>query len=237
MHDGILIIKTGSTLPALRQQGDFEDWIRAAIAPISAWVVDVEKGQPLPAVEEPSAVIVTGSPAMVSQRLPWSEQTAAWLAEAVAAATPILGICYGHQLLAHALGGRAGPNPNGREIGTVRVELNAAQARRDPLFEELPADFAAHVTHEESALKLPDSAVRLAYNGHEQNHAFRVGSSAWGVQFHPEFNAAITRGYIFHKRHDLYRERLAALDILRSVTETPHATRLLSRFAHMFVSP
>lgn len=234
MSNAILIVKTGSTLPALRHQGDFEDWIQAALAPAPVAVVDVEQGQPLPRPKQPRAVIVTGSPAMVSQRLAWSERTAAWLAQAVDAGTPVLGICYGHQLLAHALGGRAGPNPHGREIGTVTVELDTATARTDPLFGDLPAAFAAHVTHEESALELPAAAVRLAYNGHERHHAFRVGSCAWGVQFHPEFDAEITRGYIFHRRHVLYREHLAALDILRAVTETPVATAILSRFAALF---
>lgn len=234
MHSDILIVKTGSTLPALRHQGDFEDWIEAAIAPCPAQVVDVEEGQPLPGAQQPGAVIVTGSPAMVSQRLDWSERTAGWLADVVAANTPILGICYGHQLLAHALGGSAGPNPKGREIGTVNIDLDLHAAADDPLFGDLPASFAAHVTHLESALRLPAGAVRLAYNSHDMYQAFRFGRFAWGVQFHPEFDVDITRGYLFYRRHELYREGFGVLDILRAARQTPVATGVLRRFAELF---
>src|SRR5262245_61079370 len=96
-------------------------------------VAAVAQGDPLPAPESPAGVVVTGSSAMVSHREPWSELTAEWLARAVELGTPVLGICYGHQLLAHALGGAVGRNPRGREIGTVEVR-SLLPGQQDPLF-------------------------------------------------------------------------------------------------------
>ena len=119
----VLIVKTGETLPAIRERrGDFEDWIAAGmgLAREAVDVVEVHREHPLPDAAEPSGIVVTGSPALVTDREPWSERTAAWLRQVVEAGTPLLGICYGHQLLAHALGGRVEQSPRGREIGPSR---------------------------------------------------------------------------------------------------------------------
>jgi GMP synthase (glutamine-hydrolysing) len=150
----ILIIKTGSTLPSLlASKGDFEDWVLAGMGigddPVS--IVDVRDGSPLPAYNETSSVVITGSHSMVSDHDDWSERTAAWLAGAVERQIPILGICYGHQLLAYALGGKVGDNPNGHEYGTVEVRLNE-HARQDPLLGGLPNPLKLHVSHTQSVL-------------------------------------------------------------------------------------
>ncbi|MBK5943681.1 glutamine amidotransferase [Halorhodospira halophila] len=227
----IWVVKTGRTLPALRRQGDFEDWIGAGLGRAPWRTVDATAGPAsLPKPAHPAGIVVTGSPAMVSHREPWSEAAADWLAQAAGKDIPILGICYGHQLLAHGLGGHAGPNPRGREIGTVGVE-RLAPCADDPLFAPVPERFAAHVTHEESVLELPEGAVILAANGHDAHQAFRWGRHAWGVQFHPEFDTAITRGYIFHRRPDLRREGFDPRALYRQVAATPEATALLDRFA------
>jgi len=104
-----LIVKTGTTIPALRERrGDFEHWIAdgMGLARDEVDVVSPFEGEGLPGAASPPAVVVTGSPTMVSDREDWSERTAEWLADVVQRSTPVLGICYGHQLLAHALGGR-----------------------------------------------------------------------------------------------------------------------------------
>jgi GMP synthase (glutamine-hydrolysing) len=228
----MLIVKTGTTLPAIAERrGDFEAWI----APVVGWpeeevrVAPVYEGAPLPGPAEPGGVIVTGSAAMVSDKEPWSETTARWLAAAVAAGTPVLGICYGHQLLAHACGGRVGPNPRGREIGTVEVEF-APEAAGDALLGPLGRHQRFHTSHLESVLDLPDGATRLATTRLDPNHAFALGPRAWGVQFHPEFDADIMRGYLEGRRPQVEAEHLDVDALLAAVEETPEAPRLLHRF-------
>src|SRR5690606_2484463 len=119
--------------------------------------------------------VLTGSGAMVTDRLDWSEATAEWLRGAVAAGLPLLGICYGHQLLADALGGRVADHPDGREVGTIEVERLAA-ADGDALFDAAPARFRAHATHEQSVLELPPGAVALASSAHDANQAVRFAA-------------------------------------------------------------
>ena len=160
----LIILKTGSTLPTLlARKGDFTDWIVAGLDAGSAAVriVDAENGDALPAYDDVAGVVITGSHDMVTERQPWSERAAAWLPGLVERGIPTLGICYGHQLLAHALGGEVGDNPNGREFGTVTVDLTA-EAADDPLLGGLPARLPVQVCHTQSALTLPAGARRLA---------------------------------------------------------------------------
>jgi GMP synthase (glutamine-hydrolysing) len=144
----------------------------------------------------------------------------------------VLGICYGHQLLAHALGGEAGDHPQGAEVGTVTVTLDEAAAT-DALLRGLPAQFPAHAVHWQSALRLPEGAVRLAGNDHEPVHAFRAGAHAWGVQFHPEFDADVMRGYIDQLAGDLVRAGTNPAALREHVVPTDAAAGLLGRFARI----
>ena len=201
----LLIVKTGGTLPELRaQRGDYEEWIAAGtgFARGEVDVVAVAQGEPLPAPESPAGVVITGSSAMVSHCEPWSERTADWLARAVECDTPVLGICYGHQLLAHALGGEVGPNPRGREIGTVVVRA-LAPARRDALLGVWGEAEPAQVTHLESVLALPAGAVRLAESDLDPVQAFAASERAWGVQFHPEVTAGQIERWLVEDPEDV----------------------------------
>ena len=132
----LLIIKTGSTFPeTAKQWGDFEHWVLAGVSCVSinCQVLDVFAGMPLPLAESYSGVIVMGSHSMVTANLPWSVGLEKWLADAVVKEVPILGICYGHQLLAKALGGVVGFHPQGPEIGCFDIHVTQA-ALQDVLF-------------------------------------------------------------------------------------------------------
>ena len=227
----LLILKTGQTLAPLRAQGeDFEDWIRRGLGCRDVIVVDVAAGEALPPLASCRGIVVTGSPAMVTDRAPWSEHSADYLREAVERSVPVLGICYGHQLLAHALGGTVDYHPQGREIGTVDVRQTGA-VPDDPLFARLPLSFPAHATHSQSVMTLPAGAVLLASSAHDAHHAFRVGDCAWGVQFHPEFDARVMASYIRERQDDLRAEGLNVEAILGRVRNTPEATGMLRDFA------
>jgi GMP synthase (glutamine-hydrolysing) len=229
----LLVVKCGSTLPALRaRRGDYEDWIVAGMGLASerARVLAPPQGAELPDPAGLAAVVLTGSSAMVSAREAWSERTAAWLREVVAVGTPLLGICYGHQLLAHALGGRVGANPRGREIGTVEIEVRP-EARHDALFSELPERLAMQATHVESVLELPPEARLLAASQRDPHQAFAVGSLVWGVQFHPEFDADVMRGYLEARSDILRREGLDAQALLAAARDASDGRALLRRFA------
>jgi GMP synthase (glutamine-hydrolysing) len=237
----ILVLKTGEALhPVKAAYGDFEDWIArgmgCAVADLE--VAHVYLGQTLPEASTLRGVVVTGSPEMVTERADWSEASGRWLAEIVRGdAIPVLGLCYGHQLLAHALGGEVGRNPNGREMGTYDVTFLADSADAGapdppglaPLFEA--GVFPGHLSHLESVLKPPPGARVLARTVLDPHAAIRFGPRQWGVQFHPEFDVPIMQRYVEARQDTLIQEGFDPAAMIEATTETSALTRVLERFA------
>jgi len=235
----LLIIKTGTTYPEIKARfGDFDQWFAPIFRArgIDCSILQVHTGEALPSPDVVGAVLITGSPAMVSDLEPWSEYTAAWLKQYVTDGGPTLGICYGHQLLAHSLGGVVADHPEGREIGTLPVRLTEA-AQHDPIFGSLPPKFSAHLTHQQSVIRLPESAQLLASSAHEPHQAFRFGDRCWGVQFHPEFNAAIMAAYLDRHAARLRSDGIDTEALHEQTSQgAPSAPLVLERFADLIAS-
>lgn len=235
MQAPLLILETGTPVASMRRHGDFPHWIRVAagLRRDEAVICRVADGQAPPSDARGYAgVVITGSAAMVTERHAWSEAAADWLREAAQAGTPMFGICYGHQLLAHALGGEIGDNPKGREMGTVALRL-VDGADDDPLFAGLPRVIKAQATHQQSVLRAPAGAVVLAQSDQDGCQAFRWKDRVWGVQFHPEFSATHMRGYVIARREALRREGTDPAMLARCVDAAPHARRVLRRFVRL----
>lgn len=234
----LVIVQPGEKLPALESvAGDFAEWMLKGMAcpQRPARIIRPHQGERLPPDSEVGAVIVTGSSAMVTDRPPWMDESAAWLRQLVAQDVPVLGICFGHQLLAYALGGEVRDNPSGIEVGTVTTRLNR-QAQSDPLFRELPATLVVQASHRQSVVRLPAATILLATSDKDPHHAFRVGTHAWGVQFHPEFDATIVKAYTEYYRPALAEQGVRADDLLAAVQETPLTNRILSRFGELVLT-
>jgi GMP synthase (glutamine-hydrolysing) len=231
----LLIVKLGTTYPSIaKRYGDFEDWIisNLGIDPHRIAVAKPFAGERLPDPRPISGAVVTGSHAMVTDGENWSDYTAAWLKKVIAAETPVLGICYGHQLLAHALGGRVGRRPRGGEFGTVDMRLDDG-ARGDRLLACLPDGAPVQVCHSEFVLELPPGATLLASSARDPHLAFAFGPAAWGVQFHPEFNRDILVSYIRESSNLLRSLGRDPEALMRSAAETPRANALLKRFGQI----
>jgi len=168
----------------------------------------------------------------VTDREPWSEASAAYLRAAAESGVPILGVCYGHQLLAHAFGGEVGFNPAGRHAGTAEVTTTAA-AREDALLSALPERLVVQVSHSQRVLALPAGALLLAHTERDPFHAFRLGDRTWAVQFHPEFDHEVSRRYIELRREKIVSEGLDPDALIAGVRESDHGARLLARFAEL----
>lgn len=116
---------------------------------------------------------------------PWLADTRRLLSNAVAQRLPTLAICLGAQLLAAATGGQVRKGPQGPEVGVLLVAKRDV-AGNDPLFADLPWTPDVLQFHSDEVHVLPPGAEHLAASPKYPNQAFRVGTSAYGLQFHIE---------------------------------------------------
>ncbi len=231
----LCVLRTGDAVASVSvRRGEFSAWIQASVA--GAWQGqwtehDARVEVSFPEVTSLEGVIITGSSALVTERAEWMLRTEAYIRELVVARVPIFGICFGHQIVGQALGGLVAKNPKGREIGTVNVTISAP----DTLLEGLPTPFLANASHLESVVKLPDGARLIGRTDLEPHAMYAVGERVRCVQFHPEFDQDVTRGYI-EARADRIREEGGDPNVLHeSALETPHARSLVRRFVQEFV--
>jgi len=227
----LAILVTGDPVEAVgRRRGPFADLFRAALG--EEWrgelaLFDARKGE-LPQRDEALALIITGSAASVTSREPWIVAAERAVAGLVAGGMPTLGVCFGHQLLAQALGGEVSQNPRGREMGTVSVQKLA----EDPLLAGLPERLDANMSHRDSATRLPPGARVLARTELEPHALVRFGERAVGMQFHPEFDGAVMRHYLEARREVLASEGVEAGAL--EARDAPLAVELLKRFVRSF---
>lgn len=226
----VAIVVTGEPIEPVRERRG--GWGRVICERLGAPcppVVELDARVELPSLLGYQAVIITGSAASVADRAPWTVSAEARVREAVTAGVPVLGICFGHQLLGQALGGLVGRNPRGREIGSVPIEIHAS----DPFLEELPTRFVAHTTHVDTLLRLPAGARVLASSELEAHAVVRFAERALGVQFHPEIDVGIMTAYVEARAPLMLEEGLDVPRIRAGICETPHAAGLIGRFLEL----
>jgi len=137
------------------------------------------------------ACVVTGSRASVYWAEPWIADLESWVRDAIEHDVAFLGVCFGHQLLAHALGGEVAAMDD-YEIGYRTVEHDG----KTPLLDGVDDEFTVFTTHSDSVVELPPGAKQFAENDYGV-HGFRAGD-VFSVQFHPEYDpetaSEVTRG-------------------------------------------
>ncbi|WP_136689731.1 type 1 glutamine amidotransferase [Halorhabdus amylolytica] len=196
--------------------------------PVTAWKVSDHDVPPDPDTDAwtDESVVVSGSQTAVYEERAWIDRTAEWVADAVTAGVPVLGICWGHQLLARALGGAVEPMGE-YELGYATIDRVAA----DPLLEGIDESFLAFESHSDAVVDLPEDATLLAEN-ECSIQAFRV-ENALGVQFHPEYDLETARWVVQNKEGEIPAARLdRILDAIMPAThaETAAAKRVFENF-------
>ncbi|MEG3133330.1 glutamine amidotransferase [Rouxiella sp. T17] len=228
----LLILQTGQAPEPIRElHGNFPQmFIRQGnIDNQHVVIIDLQAGErPLPPQHYAGAVI-TGSRSMVTEHLEWSEYAADWIRQAMLMDLPMLGACYGHQLMAYALGGSVGYHPDGIEVGTEEIEL-LPEAQKDPWVSALPARFNANLIHLQTVLQPPACATVLAKSAHDPHQILRYGPNAVSTQFHPEFSAAVMKSYLPWLNQQAADDSVDYLGKLQKIEETPLAQGLLLEF-------
>ena len=166
----------------------------------------------LPETFEFDACVVTGSRASVYWDEPWIGELKSYVGDAIETGMPVLGVCYGHQLLADVLGGRV-EDMGEYEIGYRTVEHDG----ENTLLAGVDDDFTVFTTHSDRVVEAPPGATVFAQNDYGL-HGFRKGD-VFSVQFHPEYDMATAESVTTGK--DLPDERIQ--QVLDGITDENYA--------------
>jgi GMP synthase-like glutamine amidotransferase len=198
------LLETGEVNPALSvAHGDYPSMFARLLGRVDAsiefFTVRVVAGELPAGPEAADAWLVTGSRHGVYDDLPWIEPLKRFLLACVAARVPVVGICFGHQILAEALGGRAEKSDRGWGLGVMDYEL----VYRPGWLVDVPGRFAANAVHQDQVVALPPGATVLARSAHCPYAALAYGDpenpDALTLQPHPEFDDRYMDDLLAHR--------------------------------------
>jgi len=196
----IIIIDCGPSLEDVsREFGQSPEWIMESLRYadcIFKWIKPYE-GQTIKE-NTGDAWIITGSPRSVYDEDYWMLDLEENIRQASKNNKLILGICFGHQLLAKSFGGKVELNPKGWELGAYPICLTEAGIY-SPLFKNIENQTIVYESHKDCVTYLPENAVQLAYN-EKCIQSFQLNRTLFAVQFHPEFSWDVLKKYVsLHK--------------------------------------
>lgn len=183
--------------------------------------IDLIGGASLPSLETFDAYVVTGSRLDAVVAAPWVLALGDFLRRVHEAGTPAVGICFGHQLIAHVMGGHVDRAAEGWGVGVHTAEVT--DAARSP---EVPERFRLLLSHQDQVLTLPPGAELLATSEHAPIAAFKVGSLL-GFQGHPEFSPRFA-GALMDRRVD--RIGAEVVTAARPTLDTPTDEAAIARW-------
>jgi GMP synthase (glutamine-hydrolysing) len=175
-------------------------------------------GEQLPTVDKLSCLVLLGTPTSVTEcrKHPFLVSEFELIAEALRAEHPILGICFGAQLLAHVMGARVGPNKV-KEIGVDTVKLTE-DGQVDDMMAGLEKELTVFQWHGDT-FRIPFGATHLAASERCKNQAFRKGNAA-GLQFHIETNPTDIPRWCEAYAAELAAEKLDANTVIRGFEDS-----------------
>ena len=159
-------------------------------------------GNEFPDVSDHDGFLITGSPASVHDGFDWILRLAEFVRQVDAARCKLVGSCFGHQLIATALGGEVGWNENGWMIGNYQLRILSGQPWMEP---QLDATRLYHF-NQERVTRLPEAALAYAESEDYPNSGYVIGNHILAVQGHPEQTADSLRNYL-HKTEPGMKER------------------------------
>lgn len=167
---------------------------------------DVCQGDFPGAVDECAAYLCTGSRYSAYDDVAWIHRLKDFVRQLRVARQPFVGICFGHQLLAEALGGQVAKAEQGWGVGVHSAKLVQQEAWMKPA----QTSCCLQYMHQDQVQRLPDHSTLLGQSAHCPVAMFRVGTTLLGIQAHPEFPAAYSDALLLDRLERIGAERVQA---------------------------
>lgn len=211
--------------------GSYPDMMRQMLkdAGLSVETQDVLvcDGEKMPGPEDDSALLITGSPVGAYEGHDWFSSLEEGIRDWASAARPMVGICFGHQIMAQALGGKVEKSEKGWGVGVHTYELT-----REIGFEHRPNRVACVVSHQDQVVRLPDGAERVGGSPFCPNGIIRYGASrALSFQLHPEFSHEFAAALLDARAESIPQDRaVVARETFPNETDRPFLGRWIAEF-------
>ena len=214
------ILQADSVLPQFQaRHGNYPDMIidvlnraaRELDIPLECVTYDVEHGHYPEQISECHGYVISGSRESVYDDTPWIRAFGAYVQRLHGAQARLVGLCFGHQLIAHYLGGKASPAEAGWGVGIQRCKVVHHAGFMEPALD----DYALVVSHRDQVVQLPEGAKLLAASDFCPYSMFCLGDHILALQGHPEFDQAYAMELISYRREilgqELYQAGVASL--------------------------
>ncbi len=198
------ILETDQLSPELLQSfgsygEQFKNLLQQTNAELDFEYFDIIKQQYPENIEQCDAYLITGSKFSAYDDLPWIHKLKQYIQLLHKHEKTLIGICFGHQLIAHALGGKTEKSLNGWGVGMFGSEL----LKTKEWMQDHQEPFKLLVSHQDQVVQLPDKAHVLASNDFCQYASFHIGYHILTFQGHPEFSKEYLLSLINNRRETL----------------------------------
>jgi GMP synthase-like glutamine amidotransferase len=205
----------------------FEALLRPAVPDLELEWFDVVQGELPASADTCDAYVCTGSRYSVYEDREWIAKLKDYVRRLHDARKPFVGVCFGHQMLAEALGGEVKPAEQGWGVGVHAMRIT----QQEPWMQPQRTDCRLQYMHADQVQSLPPESVVLAAARHCPVAMFRVGEHMLGIEGHPEFPAPYVEALVQSRRERIGEERSqAAIASLREETDHPVVARWISNF-------
>ncbi|MDH5543983.1 MAG: gamma-glutamyl-gamma-aminobutyrate hydrolase family protein [Gammaproteobacteria bacterium] len=226
------ILQCDSILDQYRDQYEnypemFKTLLSTAAPAVLFKTYDVEHGEYPVQIDECDAYVITGSKASVYDDEEWIRVFSDFLIRLHEHKKPLVGICFGHQLIAQALGGETKKSPKGWGVGVQSYEVVDHKAWQQPPLESV----SIVASHQDQVMRLPPDAEPILRSEFCENAAFQIGEHILTFQGHPEFSKSYSETMMNHRRAKLGESVFEhGVDSLSKDTDSLRMAQWMMRF-------